>query len=98
MSYHPGRAGASRRRVHPSLERRGVLETVLSLALALFLSVPAFAQTKQFRICADPENMPFSNRQLEGFENKIAGLIAKEFGATPRYVWWGQRRGFIRNT
>ena len=42
--------------------------------------------------------MPFSNRQLEGFENKIASLIAKEFGATPSYVWWGQRRGFIRNT
>ena len=53
---------------------------------------------KEFRVCADPENFPFSNRQLEGFENKIASLIAKELGATPRYVWWGQRRGFIRNT
>ena len=49
-------------------------------------------------MCADPENLPFSNRQLEGFENKIASLIAKELGATPSYVWWGQRRGFIRNT
>jgi quinoprotein dehydrogenase-associated probable ABC transporter substrate-binding protein len=55
-------------------------------------------QKKQFRVCADPENFPFSNRQLQGFENKIAGLIAKEFGAAPSYVWWGQRRGFIRNT
>ena len=42
--------------------------------------------------------MPFSNRQLEGFENKIASLIASELGTTPRYVWWGQRVGFIRNT
>jgi mxaJ protein len=42
--------------------------------------------------------MPFSNRQLEGFENKIAELMAKEFGKPLHYVWWGQRRGFIRNT
>ena len=53
----------------------------------------------QFRVCADPENMPHSNQKQEGFENKIADLIAKDFGATtPRYTWWGQRRGFIRNT
>jgi quinoprotein dehydrogenase-associated probable ABC transporter substrate-binding protein len=51
-----------------------------------------------FRVCADPENMPFSNQKQEGFENKIADLIAKEFNASTRYTWWGQRRGFIRNT
>jgi ABC-type amino acid transport substrate-binding protein len=56
------------------------------------------AQAKQLRVCADPENLPFSNRRLEGFENKIASLLAKEMGATPSYVWWGQRQGFIRNT
>jgi mxaJ protein len=55
-------------------------------------------EQKQFRVCADPENFPFSNRQLEGFENKIADLIAKELGASLTYIWWGQRRGFIRNT
>jgi mxaJ protein len=61
--------------------------------------VTVSAQTsKQFRVCADPNNLPFSNRQLEGFENKIAAVIAKELGASPSYVWWGQRRGFIRNT
>ena len=49
-------------------------------------------------MCADPENLPFSNQKLEGFENKIAELLAKEFGAPLSYVWWGQRRGFIRNT
>jgi len=53
----------------------------------------------QFRVCADPENMPFSNEKGEGFENKLAELLAKDFGATaPTYIWWGQRRGFIRNT
>jgi len=55
-------------------------------------------EKKQFRVCADPENLPFSNRQLEGFENKIADVIARELGASPSYIWWGQRRGFIRNT
>jgi quinoprotein dehydrogenase-associated probable ABC transporter substrate-binding protein len=49
-------------------------------------------------VCADPENMPFSNDRLEGFENRIADLVARDFGAKPTYVWWGQRIGFIRNT
>jgi quinoprotein dehydrogenase-associated probable ABC transporter substrate-binding protein len=52
----------------------------------------------QFRVCADPENMPHSNQKQEGFENKIADLMAKELGEPTRYIWWGQRRGFIRNT
>jgi len=66
----------------------------------LCLGVYSEAQVskKQFRVCSDPDNMPFSNRQLQGFENKIATLIATELGATPTYTWWGQRRGFIRNT
>jgi len=50
------------------------------------------------RVCSDPENLPFSNQKLEGFENRIAALVAKDFGTTVRYTWWGQRRGFIRNT
>ena len=71
----------------------------LCVFVSLCLCVSASAQAqKQFRVCADPYNLPFSNRQLEGFENKIAGLIAKELGAPLSYVWWGQRRGFIRNT
>ena len=51
-----------------------------------------------FRVCADPNNMPASNEKQEGFENKIATLLAKDFGTRPTYIWWGQRRGFIRNT
>jgi len=50
------------------------------------------------RVCADPNNLPFSNQQLEGFENKIADLIAKENGEKLEYTWWAQRRGFFRNT
>lgn len=51
-----------------------------------------------FRVAADPENMPFTNRELEGFENQIAAVLAEEMGVDVKYVWWGQRRGFIRNT
>jgi quinoprotein dehydrogenase-associated probable ABC transporter substrate-binding protein len=56
------------------------------------------AAVTQLRVCADPNNMPFSNEKLQGFENRIADLIAKDMGLTVHYTWWGQRRGFIRNT
>jgi quinoprotein dehydrogenase-associated probable ABC transporter substrate-binding protein len=55
-------------------------------------------KARGFRVCADPENLPASNQKLEGFENKIAAVMAKELGEPLSYVWWGQRRGFIRNT
>lgn len=54
--------------------------------------------TRVLRVCADPNNLPFSNERLEGFENKIAELIAGEMSAKVSYTWWAQRRGFIRNT
>ena len=73
--------------------------TGVVLAACLLFPGLALAQAKgQFRVCADPENMPFSNRNREGFENKIADVIAKELHAATSYIWWGQRRGFIRNT
>lgn len=50
------------------------------------------------RVCADPNNLPFSNRQSQGFENKIAELLAKERGGGVAYTWWPQRRGFLRGT
>jgi mxaJ protein len=77
------------------------MNILISLLVVLCLLCPwnAFGQAKaRFRVCADPENFPFSNRNQQGFENKIAELMAREFGTTPSYIWWGQRRGFIRNT
>jgi quinoprotein dehydrogenase-associated probable ABC transporter substrate-binding protein len=72
------------------------------LATAVLLSpYPAAGGTepaRELRVCADPNNLPFSNERQEGFENKIAELIARDLGATVRYTWWAQRRGFIRNT
>jgi quinoprotein dehydrogenase-associated probable ABC transporter substrate-binding protein len=56
------------------------------------------AGQRELRVCGDPDNLPFSNRRLQGFENKIAQLIAKELHATVHYTWMPQRRGFIRRT
>jgi mxaJ protein len=50
------------------------------------------------RVCADPNNMPFSNQRLEGFENRIAQLVARELRRPLTYFWWPQRRGFVRNS
>jgi len=71
----------------------------LLVLVSLLCQTIAFGQTKApLRVCSDPENMPFSNQKLEGFENRIASLMARELGTTVSYIWWGQRRGFIRNT
>jgi mxaJ protein len=53
---------------------------------------------RELRVCADPNNMPFSNRAGEGFENKLADLVARDLKSKVRYTWFAQRRGFIRNT
>ena len=53
---------------------------------------------RELRVCSDPNNLPFSNQRQEGFENRLAELIATDLGATVTYTWLPQRRGFIRNT
>jgi mxaJ protein len=58
----------------------------------------ALAVGGTLRVCADPNNMPFSNRAGEGFENQIASVLAADLHETPAYTWWAQRRGFLRNT
>ncbi|GBG12836.1 ABC transporter substrate-binding protein [Novimethylophilus kurashikiensis] len=50
------------------------------------------------RVCADPNNMPFSNAEGRGFENRLAELMAQALGKHVEYTWWAQRRGFVRNT
>jgi mxaJ protein len=55
-------------------------------------------QKHNLRICADPQNLPFSNEKREGFDNKIANLIARELGDSVSYAWWPSRRGYLRNT
>jgi mxaJ protein len=50
------------------------------------------------RVCSDPNNLPFSNARGEGFENKIAQLVASDLHEKLQYTWWAQRRGYLRNT
>jgi quinoprotein dehydrogenase-associated probable ABC transporter substrate-binding protein len=58
----------------------------------------ADAAERDLRVCADPNNLPFSNQRGQGLENRIAELVAEELDARLSYTWWAQRRGFIRNT
>src|SRR3954467_8591071 len=68
----------------------------LVLAWTLFEAVPGAEAS--FRVCADPNNMPFSNQHGDGFENKIAELAARELRLPLEYFWLPQRRGFGRNS
>jgi mxaJ protein len=61
-------------------------------------SSPSPPTATSLRVCADPNNLPFSNSRGEGFENRIAELVARDLHEKVEYTWWAQRRGFIRNT
>ena len=66
------------------------------LVLLIAYQIPALAV--KLRVCADPNNLPFSNRQEQGFENKIASLLSNSLGATLSYSWWVERDHLVRNT
>jgi mxaJ protein len=77
-----------------------LLLLVLAAAVAVRPDAAAAAPVAAtpLRVCADPNNLPFSNLEREGFENKIAELLARELRRPLTYFWWPQRRGFVRNT
>jgi mxaJ protein len=70
---------------------------MISAALALML-VQAPAAARELKVCADPNNLPFSNSRQEGFENRIIRIVADQLKADVTYVWWAQRRGNVRET
>ena len=77
--------------------------TLLGFLLILFFASNSWSQDAAdtapiFRVCADPNNLPFSNEKQAGFENKIATLFAQSLGSELHYTWWPQRRGFLRGT
>ena len=78
-------------------ERRLALALLVLVALA-GASVAAGQFRGALRVCADPNNLPFSNRRREGFENRIAAVLADELHARLEYTWAPQWRGFIRKT
>ena len=76
-----------------------------SLLLTLAIAYPSGSNAAEhpdtrptLRICADPNNLPFSDEHGAGFENQLAELVGHELGRRIVYTWWAQRRGFIRNT
>lgn len=60
--------------------------------------LPDLVTTDTLRVCGDPGNMPFSQRKEDGFENKIAAIVADELKVKVRYYWLTQGPGFVRNT
>jgi len=69
---------------------------LLLAAMIVLAAGPAGARV--LRVCADPNNLPYSNDRGEGFENRIVAVLAADLKAEVEYTWWVQRRGFIRNT
>jgi mxaJ protein len=58
----------------------------------------AAADRQTLRVCADPNNLPFSNQAEEGLENKLAQLIAQDLSADLKYVWFSERKNFLKNS
>ncbi len=78
---------------------RGSVLIALAAGALSFSHAPAEAAgARTLRVCADPNNLPFSNRKREGFENKLLEMIAADLGETVSYTWWAQRRGNVRRT
>jgi quinoprotein dehydrogenase-associated probable ABC transporter substrate-binding protein len=82
------------------------LAAVLSGAVAVLIAGPParaqqspdLAPQTELRVCADPHNLPFSNQQGEGFENKIAELLAHDLNLKISYTWYPDSQGFVRAT
>jgi mxaJ protein len=70
------------------------MRRLILTALLIQIATPSLA----FTVCADPNNLPFSNSRGEGFENRLVEMLAKDLHTKVEYVWWAQRRGFARHT
>ncbi len=87
-------------------ECMGLLAATAMLVASALLAQPAHAQgvpqdageAKVLRVCQDPNNLPFSNIEQRGLENRIAALFAARLGWKLEHTWYPQRMGFIRNT
>jgi mxaJ protein len=83
------------------MTRRGSFLRALALLMVVGPCGLAFAGREPalpLRVCADPNNLPFSNDRFQGLENRLARLLAQDAGRPLRYTWSPQRRGFLRRT
>jgi mxaJ protein len=74
------------------------LDVLVRVAAVLAMLFVGHADARELRICADPDNLPYSNRAQDGFENRIASLVAQDLGADVSYYWLPQWRGYARKT
>lgn len=82
-------------RAPPSLV---AIALVLVCAGAQGQTQPDLVSREKLRVCADPANLPFSDKAKQGFENRIAEIVADELKIPLRYYWMPQGPGFVRNT
>jgi quinoprotein dehydrogenase-associated probable ABC transporter substrate-binding protein len=82
------------------LQRARLAAALLAGAGLACMQLAASAQDSVavLRVCADPGNMPLSNNQGEGYENKIAQALARDLGRRIEFTFFPQRMGFVRNT
>jgi len=71
--------------------------SAFNVSIVAMMLAGALAGKPPLRVCADPNNLPFSNSRGDGFENRIAEILAHDLGQPLTYSWSPQRRGFIRN-
>jgi mxaJ protein len=99
-------AVSSRARVVEGLRGRPVralMTIVACLGLVAFVAASSAQGAEPtsaafLRVCADPDNMPFSDAKGEGFENKLAELIAGKLDARLEYSWFPEATGYVPNT
>jgi mxaJ protein len=78
--------------------RRWLLSANVLLLVCCLTGASSGDQGESVRVCADPENLPYSNQELQGFENKIAEVIGQDLRASLSYFWWPAQMGMIRHT
>ncbi len=90
--------------VYPLKIPRGWMIALWIFGISIYSTYAADVITREtlssttLRVCADPNNLPFSNDKLEGFENKIIKLIADKLEKPIAYTWFPQTVGYVRNT
>ena len=78
--------------------KRRIFFLLLTLIVRPVLADGHLPDSEYFKVCADPYMLPMSNQDGEGYENKIAELLANKLGLKLKYEFFPQRIGFIRNT